>query len=92
MGTFAEGLIDFYVVHKAGFAEVNSGNLFDHFDPSMVSISSRSDEFVGLFSLFDQDGDGKISADEVEHVLASMAGVIAIEDRQALRDLVGFDG
>ena len=92
MGTFAEGLIDFYVVYKAGFADVNSGNLLNHFDLFIVSISSRSDEFVGLFSLFDQDGDGKISADEVEHVLASMAGVIAIEDRQALRDLVGFDG
>jgi len=31
MGTFAEGLIDFYVGYKAGFAEINSGNLFNHF-------------------------------------------------------------
>ena len=53
-----------------------------------VSISSRSDEFVGLFGLFDQDGDGKISADEVEHVLANMAGMIATGDRlMPARDL-----
>ena len=57
-----------------------------------MTIASHSDDFVGLFTLFDQDGDGWISADEVERVLATMAAVIVADDREALRDLVAIHG
>lgn len=57
-----------------------------------MTIDTHPDDFSGLFALFDQDGDGWISADEVERVLASMAGVIAAGDREALRELVAIDG
>ena len=59
---------------------------------SIVLMPVRPDEFAGLFGLFDQDGDGKITAVEVELALASMAGVIATDDCLALRDLVACDG
>lgn len=57
-----------------------------------MSIAPRCEDFAGLFALFDLNGDGWISADEVERVLASMAGVVAAADGEALRDLVAIDG
>lgn len=51
-----------------------------------------ADDFAGLFALFDQNGDGRIEAQEVEHVLATMTDVITAADRQDLRDLVALHG
>ena len=39
-----------------------------------MSIASHPEDFTGLFALFDQDVDGCISAQEVERILATMAG------------------
>ena len=58
----------------------------------VLTIASRCEDFAGLFGLFDQDGDGWISAAEVERVLATMAGVVAADDGDALRALVATRG
>jgi arginase len=57
-----------------------------------LSILSRSEDVTGLFELFDLDGDGWIAAAEVERVLATMAGVVAAADGEALRALVATQG
>jgi arginase len=57
-----------------------------------MAIAHASEDFAGLFGLFDQDGDGRISAAEVEHVLLTMTGVIAPEDGEALREQVARQG
>lgn len=57
----------------------------------MTSTRSPGD-FSKLFRQFDLNGDGWISASEVEHVLLSMAGVISPSDGDALRERLSLAG
>ena len=57
----------------------------------MLTISLES-ELSTLFSLFDVNGDGAITPNEVEQVLNSMSGIIAEQEAQALRQLMNSQG
>ena len=48
-------------------------------------------ELSALFGLFDVNGDGAITAAEVEQVLSAFGGIIAAEEAAALRALIAAD-
>lgn len=49
-------------------------------------------ELRALFGLFDVNGDGAITAAEVEQVLSAFGGIIAAEEAAALRELIAAEG
>ncbi|MEJ6584565.1 MAG: arginase family protein [Synechococcus sp. ChBW.bin.23] len=57
----------------------------------MSTIPLKS-ELSSLYSLFDVNGDGVITPNEVEQVLNSMSGIIAEQEAQALRQLMNDQG
>ncbi|MFL2513366.1 MAG: arginase family protein [Synechococcus sp.] len=57
-----------------------------------MSTISLESELSTLFSLFDVNGDGAITPNEVEQVLTSMSGIIAEQEAQALRQLMDSQG
>ncbi|MDA9889250.1 arginase family protein [Synechococcus sp. AH-224-G16] len=57
-----------------------------------MSTISLESELSTLFSLFDVNGDGAITPNEVEQVLNTMSGIIAEQEAQALRQLMNSQG
>ena len=57
-----------------------------------MSTISLESELSTLFSLFDVNGDGAITPNEVEKVLNTMSGIIAEQEAQALRQLMNSQG
>ena len=54
----------------------------------MTTTPLLMNELSSLFAQFEVNGDGSITAQEVEQVLTSMAAVIAPEEADALRQLL----
>ena len=49
-------------------------------------------ELSSLYALFDVNGDGAITPDEVEQVLSSMSGIIAEQEAKVLRKFIESQG
>ena len=57
---------------------------------SMAAVALQ--ELSALFDLFDVNGDGTITALEVEQVLSAFGGIVAAEEAAALRALIAAEG
>lgn len=58
-------------------------------DGAAPASASGQQDLAGLFALFDQNGDGVITAAEVERVLIALAGVITPSEAEGLRQQIG---
>lgn len=70
------------------------GNLLEAF--SLVAVMplgpAVAEELSALFGLFDLNGDGEITAKELEQVLNAFAGIVADEEAAGLRELMPPSG
>ena len=53
---------------------------------------TNTDEYAATFALIDTDGDGRITAAELQHLMAALGGEISIEMAQHAVTTIDQDG
>ncbi|KAF3644947.1 putative calcium-binding protein CML31, partial [Capsicum annuum] len=63
-----------------------------YYDRLSVSSSSNNDELERLFTYFDENGDGKVSPEELRRCMKAVGGALTEEEAEMAVRLSDFDG